>query len=174
MVYGPDRGCKDMTPNYGEILKGYPNYMSLEQMRVACHISKQTARRLLQSGLIPCKSTDKKTHTYQIKKTAVIKYLKQRDITPEKFAFRKGSSTLACTKVMSKIDNSVVDRGNPASPDDYPDVLTIRQAAALSGVAQTTINEWVKKKQLKAFRKKYTCYIPKLALIEYLQSRYKF
>ena len=50
-----------MTFNQKEIAK-LPDTLSLEEFRVVCHISKHTARYYLQSGLIPCEISDKKTH----------------------------------------------------------------------------------------------------------------
>ena len=41
--------------------KKYPEIMNKEQMRIACHISKQTALYLLQFNLIPHTCTGKKT-----------------------------------------------------------------------------------------------------------------
>ena len=167
-----------MTLDYDKILKSYPKYMSLEQMRVACHISKKTARLLLQTGLVPCKKNGKKTHTYQIKKSAVFEYLVQRDITPEKYGFRNGSYDLAYEKAISGNDTDAdssddnSDMGHDAFPvyKEFPDVLTTQQAAKLSGVAQTTINDWVKKSHIRAFRKSGVCLIPKISLVEYLRS----
>ena len=44
--------------------KKYPEIMNKEQMRIACHISKQTALYLLQFNLIPHTCTGKKTRCY--------------------------------------------------------------------------------------------------------------
>lgn len=51
-----------MNTNYKQLLKDYPDVMSLDQMRTVCHISKKTARLLLQNGYIPHTNTGKKTH----------------------------------------------------------------------------------------------------------------
>ena len=45
-------------------LDQYEDILTKEQMRIVCHISKRKAMYLLQSGLIPCINTGKKTHTY--------------------------------------------------------------------------------------------------------------
>jgi hypothetical protein len=157
-----------MTLDYDKALKGYPKYMSLEQMRIACHISKKTARLLLQNGLIPCKNTGKKTHTYQIKKSAVFEYLVQRDIVPEKYILPENS--YAYTSVMSDIDYDPVIPADFSLFEEYPDVLSVQQAAALAGVTPATVKDWAKKKHIKAFIKNCTYHVPKLSLIEYLQS----
>lgn len=76
---------KNITTTYEQILKDYPEHMSKEQMRLICHISKKSARLLLQTGLIPCVNNGKKTRNYQIATVDVIEYLKQREATPEKY-----------------------------------------------------------------------------------------
>jgi hypothetical protein len=52
----------------------------------------------------------------------------------------------------------------------FPDMLSVRQAAVLSGVGIDAINAWARKKRLKAFIKNGAYYVLKLSLIEYLQS----
>ena len=71
-----------MKTNYERLLKDYPTVMSLDQMRIVCHMSKKTARLLLQNGYIPHTNTGKKTHTYLIAKSAIINYLTERENTP--------------------------------------------------------------------------------------------
>ena len=43
-------------------LDQYEDILTKEQMRIVCHISKRKAMYLLQSGLISCINTGKKTH----------------------------------------------------------------------------------------------------------------
>ena len=159
-----------MYSDYEQLLKDCPKYMNLEQMRIVCHISKKTARRLLQTGLVPCKKADKRTHAYKIKKTDIIKYLIQHEMTPEKYALRKVNYALAYAKAMSDADNSTLIPDNLVSLDEYPDVLSVSQAASLADVTSSAINDWATKKYLISFRKSGVRYIPKLSLVEYLQS----
>lgn len=65
--------------------KKYPEIMNKEQMRIACHISKQTALYLLQFNLIPHTCTGKKTRCYAIKKSDVIAFMNDREVNPEKY-----------------------------------------------------------------------------------------
>ena len=65
--------------------KNYPEIMNKEQMRIACHISKQTALYLLQFNLIPHTCTGKKTRCYAIKKSDVIAFMNDREVNPEKY-----------------------------------------------------------------------------------------
>ena len=136
-----------MIPDYEQILREYPKYMSLEQMRLVCHISKKTARLLLQNGLVPCKKTMKKTHTYKIKKTAIIEYLIQRGITPEKYRLGQDSYDVAFAKAIAEMelaadgDVTVADFNKSLQHEEHPDVLTTKQAASLAGVATSAIND---------------------------------
>lgn len=56
-----------------------------------CHISKRTARYLLQAGLVPCVQSGKKTRNYTIKVKDIVRYLNQREIYPEKYKLPPGS-----------------------------------------------------------------------------------
>ena len=55
--------------------KSVPDVISKEQFYKLCHISKSTALYLLSSGTVPCRCSGKATHSYQIKKEDVKKYL---------------------------------------------------------------------------------------------------
>lgn len=45
---------------YRYLLNQYPETVQKEQFRIICHISKRTARYLLQSGLVPCVQSGKR------------------------------------------------------------------------------------------------------------------
>ncbi len=68
------------------IIDEYPETMSMEQMRIVCHIAKHTAAHLLQHGLVPCKISPKKTRRYTIKTVDVVYYLKRRELFPEEYS----------------------------------------------------------------------------------------
>lgn len=161
----------EMYPEYASIIEEYPNYMSKEQLRLICHISKKTALLLLKNGYIPFVSSGKRTHTYKIATADVLNYLRERDIIPEKYvqpinSYSKGKTPL---RLDAEFEN-----WNPVesleSLDTYPDVLSVHQVAFLLRIKDDTINRWIKEKCLKAFSKQNKNHIPKLALIEFLQS----
>ena len=154
--------------DYTELLKEYPAYMSMEQMRIVCHISKKTARLLLQTGLIQCKNTGKKTHSYQIRKSTILNYLIERDIIPEKYILPEGSYIRPSE--LSEIDYDAAIPIALSLIDEYPDVLSVKQAASLSGVMPSTVKDWVKKGCFKTFRKSNTIFIPKILFLDYLKS----
>ena len=141
-----------MKTNYERLLKDYPAVMSLDQMRIVCHMSKKTARLLLQNGYIPHTNTRKKTHTYLIAKSAVINYLTERENTPRKYTKTKTHSIIFSTL------------------NEYPDVLDVYQAAAIAGVATKTITTWARKNYFESFKRNNAYHIPKVSLVEYLEK----
>ena len=70
------------TTQYQDILEQYPIYMTKDQMYRICHISKKTCLFLLESGLVPCLDSGKKTRRFKIKTTDVIHYLEERERKP--------------------------------------------------------------------------------------------
>jgi excisionase family DNA binding protein len=53
---------------------------------------------------------------------------------------------------------------------DYPDLLSLREAAVISGVTPSTVKAWIKSKCLTVVTKRKAYLIPKLALLEYLET----
>lgn len=158
---------------YKELLKQYPDEVTKEQLWKICHISKRTARYLLQSGLIPCTQSGKKTRNYTIKMKDIIHYLKHREIFPEKYKLPAGSYNGSY-------------RPKPVLPDNiapatlkayyqelfrqYPDVITTKQASEMTGSSTSCIVKWIRAGKVKAFPKCNTFLIPKCCLIEYMVS----
>ena len=48
--------------DYEWVLDEYPEYITKEQLYKICKVSKKTAQKYLESGLIPSVCTGKKTH----------------------------------------------------------------------------------------------------------------
>ena len=61
-----------------KILEDYPNGMTKDQFYCVARINKQHAKYLLDSGLVPCINTGKKTRKYHIATHDVITYLCDR------------------------------------------------------------------------------------------------
>ena len=81
---------KSQFEYYEEIKRTFPRTMSKDQFYQVAHISKATALYLLQSGLVPCKDSGKKTRRYTIKTSDVIAYLQDRILYPAKYAAPDG------------------------------------------------------------------------------------
>ena len=69
------------------ILAAYPLYMTKEQMYQVCHISKRTCLFLLESGLVPCLDSGKKTRRFRIKTEDVIRFLEDREVHTRTLTF---------------------------------------------------------------------------------------
>ena len=67
-------------------LAPYPDPMSRTDFRKACHIGTRTSIYLLQSGLVPCRNTGKRTRCYKIAKADVAAYLRRRLTEPGYYA----------------------------------------------------------------------------------------
>ena len=68
---------------YESIRREYPETISKDQFYRIAHISKATALHLLQSGLVPCRDSGKKTRRYTIRTDDVIYYMIDRELHPE-------------------------------------------------------------------------------------------
>ena len=66
-------------------LTACPDPMSRTDFRKACHIGTRTSLYLLQSGLVPCRNTGKRTRCYQIAKADVADYLRRRAADPARY-----------------------------------------------------------------------------------------
>lgn len=75
-----------------KILEEYPNGMTKDQFYRVARINKQHAKYLLDSGLVPCTNTGKKTRKYHIATHDVITYLCDREDNPEKYKVPTGYS----------------------------------------------------------------------------------
>lgn len=64
---------------YNYLKKQYPEYVTKEQLRLIAHISKSHAKWFLDSGIIPCENSGKKTRNYKIALADIIRFLKKRD-----------------------------------------------------------------------------------------------
>ena len=84
---------KNEEINWDEV----PDILSKEQIYKLCHISKETARFLLKSGLLPCKYSGKKTRCYQVARADVQAYMKEREKHPEKYMAPSGYYKGLCT-----------------------------------------------------------------------------
>lgn len=101
---------------YRYLLNQYPETVQKEQFRIICHISKRTARYLLQSGLVPCVQSGKKTRNYTIKMKDIVRYA---DLNPV-----VGSEQGGIRPVLV-IQNDV---GNHFSPTVVAAAITSRKA----------------------------------------------
>lgn len=161
-------------------LDQYDDILTKEQMRIVCHISKRKAMYLLQSGLIPCINTGKKTHTYLIKKTDVEEYLKDREINPLKYQVEYPKHVSAnersnIKKALYLVD--VIQYHNmwmyyQNQLISYPELMTVTQVKLFTGYGENTIREWINKERLQFLDCIVGWRIPKTWLLQFLCSEY--
>lgn len=71
-------------------LNTLPRTISKNQFYQICHISKRHAKYLLDSGLVKCVDSGKKTRKYKIETKEVWAYLIDREINPDKYRAPEG------------------------------------------------------------------------------------
>lgn len=161
-------------------LRQCPDIMSKEQLRIVCHISKRTALYLLQSGLIPCKNSGKKTRCYSIKKSDVLAFLKDREKNPERYlapenwyspkSAAEPNPYVIRVHPSKKCSKTAMTRYYRTALKAYPDVMDVQDVCEFTGYNRRTVSQWVRKNRLKIIMRTNKFLIPKPFLIEYLCS----
>lgn len=157
---------------YRYLLNQYPETVQKEQFRIICHISKRTARYLLQSGLVPCVQSGKKTRNYTIKMKDIVRYLERREIHPEKYKLPPGSysGTYAVKPLLPEsVTTEELRKYYIESFRDIPDIVSTREAAELTGATASTVAKWIRTKKLKALSHGPAFIIPKVNLIDFMR-----
>ena len=153
-----------------------PDILTKEQFYQICHISKDTARYLLQSGKVPCKYTGKRTHCYQIRKEDVKAYLHSRGICPENYTAPPGWYGTQCKnstgmpRMLSAQTLKKLHSYYTALLVSCPDVMSVTEITDLTGYHKTTVNNWCCKKLVPYFTRHRMNYIPKAALVKFFCS----
>ena len=91
-----------------KILEEYPNGMTKDQFYRVARINKQHAKYLLDSGLVPCINTGKKTRKYHIATHDVITYLCDREDHPEKYKERTAAPNGTRTSLPQRSSASIL------------------------------------------------------------------
>ena len=160
--------------------KRYPEIMSKEQMRIACHISKRTALYLLQFNLIPHTFTGKKTRCYAIKKSDVIAFMNDREVNPEKYIapknwYKYGGEIVRPYKIRIQPpcakDEKKLRRYYESKLAALPDVMDVAAAVDFTGYNRRTVCQWIRVGKLKALSLLQKYMIHKCNLIDWLCSK---
>lgn len=171
---------------YEAIRREYPETISKDQFYRIAHISKATALHLLQSGLVPCRDSGKKTRRYTIRTDDVIYYMIDRELHPEVYRApdlwyqgRSGhySSRITYRNEMSKLsddERAAFRKYVEHEFHEYSDLLTVVEVAEAIGYCDTSLHRWCNAKKLKAFNISGRFLIPKISLVDFLVSQYSF
>ena len=135
-------------------LEKYPDIMSKDQFQKACHLSCRKAYWLLNSGLLPCERTGKKTRCYKIKKADVIKFVEDYLVNPLIFVMpasaekrvRKTEEEYLC---LTGIPKARIKNFYRANLSKEPEVLTAKRIGVLTGYSDRTIRAWQNRGDLK-------------------------
>lgn len=150
-----------------------PEVITKEQLWKLCHISKNTARILLQSGKIPCIYSGGQTRCYKILKKDVITYLARRDTSPEYYAVFKeesGSDNRRCRSIA--VPKEDMHQYYTFQLRNFPDVMDNKMISDITGYGKTAINNWCKQGLLQHFKITGKNMIPKTYLVDFFCSTY--
>ena len=157
---------------YQWLLEKYPSTITKEQLYKVCHISKRTALHLLEHGIIPCKTTGKKTRKYSIATTDVITYLVSRDRHPECYlapvGWYVGQHAASDDCSLTPESAQKMRQYYMQALTEYPDVLTISDITNFTGYVSTTVVNWCNKQAVQHFTIKGKYLIPKPWLMDFL------
>ena len=137
-------------------LEKYPEIMSKEQFYKACHISKRMAEFVLNSGLVPCTRTGKKTHSYLIRKSAVEAFIKDRAENPGKYvispAYDKRPRTNETIRLsFANVKRSKVREYYAKLMKNDPEILDVAYVAGFTGYTKSAVLRWIGRGQLKCY-----------------------
>ena len=172
-------GETDMYYDLNE-LKNYPEIMNKEQFTKLCHIAKRTALYLLESGLVPCECTGKKTRCYKIKKSDIVAFVNDKTVNPNKYIppehwYTYGNGEKSITVRVypdSSISKEKMKGYYKNCLAKYPDLMTTQDVVRFTGYVRETVANWVNNGHLQVLTKTYTFHIPKVYLIDFLCSDY--
>ena len=155
-----------------------PDILSKEQIYKLCHISKETARFLLKSGLLPCKYSGKKTRCYQVDRADVQAYMEDRDKHPEKYMAPSGYYKGLCARprprpALSEPLQNAMREYYQRVLAEYDDVLSSKQISVLTGYKTYTITRWCQTGVMQGFLCKNQNMVPKIFLLDFLCSPYR-
>ena len=133
----------------------YPKFITKDQVYRICHISKKTALYLLESGLIPCEDTGKKTRRFRVKLDDVLAYLQNREINPLAFKppvnyykDKSHSRSLHKKLFIAPAHEETARLFFEKKLRQYRDVLTTAEVSEFLGYSQKTIVDWYEKKEI--------------------------
>lgn len=146
-----------------------PETLSLEQVRKLLHVSKRTAKTLLDTE-IPCVRLAKTTHKYLVNKQDLIEYLGTHPGTDYRYLL---SVDRTCN---SRLFTSTIPRNLKmrmafylrSEFKEYPDLLKIKDIAGMIGYGKEQIGEWANEGVLPYITVSNVRYVTKSNLIDFL------
>ena len=152
----------------------YPEEITKDQFYRICHISKKTASFLLETGIVPCRNTGKKTRQYKIYLDDIISFLDKREQNllvwkVPKGYYKKKPKEIKKTTVLNYEGINIREHFAELI-SSYDDVLTVEEVATIVGYTTKTIYEWCLRGKIQSFLIYNKRKIPKEYLLNYLCS----
>ena len=160
-----------------KILEQYPDSMTKDQFYRIAHISKRHAKYLLDSGLVPCHDSGKKTRRYTIQTRDVVTFLCDREDNPDKYKAPKGLYIGNSGKAKRRRSTTEIIRFHFTEPEktglykewerlaaDYDNLLTTSDVTELTGDSAQSIQRWCNQKILVGFQIRGKLLVPRLSI----------
>ena len=156
-----------------------PSYISKEQFRIMCKISKRTAKLLLDYKIVPSKNTNKLTRCYMIEMTDAKEFLDNRDmylkkIPPKDRVSNRMKRVKKCYYIKYDFTEDEIKIAKEFLREkfkDYPDMMKVKQVAESLGLANETIIRHIKKGHFETRLSGVHFMVSKESLIEFAASR---
>lgn len=136
--------------DYAFLRKEYPPIISSEQLRKILHVSKRKCVWMLQTGLIPCIDTHKKSRRYQIELEHVICFLIRTEEQPTGHYIDESSIKRQSMLVTPILPPDGFRESLENEWHSVPDVLTIKEVAKLTGYTDNAVARWIVKGSLRS------------------------
>lgn len=140
-------------------------FLSKEEFCRVCHIGKQTALHLIETGVVQAIDTKKKTNRYLIPRASVEQYLSDRIEHPERYGHPTRTYGIYRAEVGNRIRELLDERMK-----DAEDLLDAEYVANLIGYQKLTIYKWRKKYKLHFIPIKNQFFIPKAVLLDFIAT----
>ena len=159
-------------------LENLPETLSMEQIRLICHVSKLTARFYVKSGLIKNKNSGKQTRCYSVAREDFLKFIEEYKEDPSRFIpppdWYKSAGHTKAKKRRKPIPQQAEEYCKylyySKLLKDYPDVMEVDEVAEITGYRVNTLRSWCKKGHLKPIMLRPKFLFPKPYVLELLTS----
>lgn len=166
-------------------LDALPATITKDQFYRVCHISKRHAKYLLDSGLVKCVDSGKKTRKYKIEIKDVLAYLIDRELDPEKYrapagyyignsgkpkrhTYRGQAPAPVVVFHFTEEEKPGLLAAWQAAAAEYKDLMTTAEVCELTGYQSQTVYHWYHSKAITGFMIQGKLLISKLTLLEFL------
>ena len=168
---------------YATLKNRYPDLLSLDELSRICKIGKQSARYLVEHGIIPAIDTGKQTWKYQISIDDVITYLQQREewgsmippgVVSSRSKYRENniiSNRKSFSQYITAGQELDIFEYFTHIYSDFGDILTTMDIVEMTGLDKSTVLKLLQAKKIKSITNKPKYLIPKQYLLEFVVTR---